>query len=192
MILCLRWAFLTPLFEVWKKLCLLRHHQFLCWMGPQCRAVPGCGLSGAFLRDAPEGLIQGACLICIYTMFLNLGLILWGCWPAAVTPTVRYRSHLGCIRFQMCWEISSSVHFMLKFSAETSGQMDQESLSAFKAVQLAWTALTLAIHWELLCEASCGSQALLLIGQVDKDSYKLKVIPVERQRTLSQEHPSWD
>lgn len=65
--------------------------------------------------------------------------------------------------------------------------MDQESF-----YQSAWIALTPAIRWELLCEANSGSQALFFIEQIDKDSYKLKVIPVKRQRTLSQERSSWN
>lgn len=52
--------------------------------------------------------------------------------------------------------------------------------------------LTLATHWEPLCEGSSGSRALFFMEQIDGHSCRLKVIPVERQRTLSQPRTSWN
>ena len=49
-----------------------------------------------------------------------------------------------------------------------------------------------ATHWKPLCEASSGSQALFFMEQIDGHSCRLEVIPVERQRTLSQPHTSWN
>lgn len=85
----------------------------------------------------------------------------------------------------MCWEKKFHLQFINSWDQFPNGSRVLFSIGLN-------CCSTLPTCWELLCEASCGSHALLHTEQIDEESYKLKVTPVERQRTLNQEHPSWN
>jgi len=104
--------------------------------------------------------------------------------------TCRYNIHshnwscLGYISFQMCWEKNPICNsLILSWDQCPSGMSPLLSLPEL---------FDSGHRWKPLYEASSGSQALFFVGQIDGHSCRLKVIPVEMERTVSQPHPSWD